>query len=59
MISNTGCVCVFSSQAQMADMKKTYDKKFYDLMCELDEEKKLRANALVEMERVKKLLAPK
>ena len=52
-------MCASLLQAQMADMKKTYDKKFYDLMCELDEEKKLRANALVEMERVKKLLAPK
>ena len=46
-------------QSQMADMKKSYDKQLYDMMCEMDEEKKLRMNALVEIERVKKLLAPK
>ena len=50
---------LFLIQAAFDDMKRTYDKKLYDLACELDEEKKLRQNAVVDMERIKKLMGPK
>lgn len=38
-------------------LRTTHTKKLRELMLEVDEEKKLRLNTQVEMERVKKLLA--
>ena len=39
-------------------MKKTFDKKLYDVMVEVDEEKKQRIGLQVEVERVRKLVSP-
>jgi SH3 domain-containing kinase-binding protein 1 len=42
----------------MDKMRSQFHKKILDLMKEVDEEKKIRLNMQVEMDRVKKLVAP-
>lgn len=39
----------------VAQLKATFNKKLLDLMTEIDEEKKIRLNMQVEIDRVKKL----
>ena len=44
---------------RMAEMQTAFEKRMFALESELDEEKKLRSNALIDVERLKKLMAPK
>ena len=40
-------------------MQASFEKRLFSLASELDEEKKLRTNALIDVERIKKMMAPK
>jgi SH3 domain-containing kinase-binding protein 1 len=46
---------VKSMREQLDKMRQTFDKRLFELMDELDEEKKIRLSTQVEMERIRKL----